>query len=137
MDELEEPGGTDARARSRSMAPNEMPLPPWTASPAGLSSASSASSSNRIGGSATRPGAGAAALACRRRGADRGHAQAIAQLEPRVRPDAALVDPDLAAPQDPVDVALGHAFEDLDEVIVDALARAVVADCKPVHSILA
>jgi hypothetical protein len=34
-------------------------------------------------------------------------------------------------------VAFGHPFEDLYEVIVDALAGAVVAHCKPVHSILA
>jgi hypothetical protein len=34
-------------------------------------------------------------------------------------------------------MTLGNAFQNLDEVIVDALPRAVVAHCKPVHSILA
>jgi hypothetical protein len=34
-------------------------------------------------------------------------------------------------------MALRDAFEDLDEIVVDALPLAVVAHCKPIHSILA
>ena len=68
---------------------------------------------------------------------DGGAGQAITHLEPCIRTDPAFIDPDLAAPEDPVDVAFGHPFQNLDEVIVDALAGAIVAHCKPVHSILA
>ena len=110
--------------RNRSMTPNEMPLPPWTARPAGLSSAISASSSNRIGGSAdparmtSAPGLRAGAAA--RIGGTRRRSPA---QQAGVRPDPALVHAHLAAAQDPVDVALGNALEDLDQVIVDALTR--------------
>ena len=113
--ELEERAPPGARARSRSMTPNAMPLPPWTASPAGLSSAISASSSNRIGGSATAARA-ASAPGLRAGAAARigGIRSSVAGGQPRVRPDPAAVHPDLAAAQDPVDVALGDAFQDLD-----------------------
>ena len=124
--------------RSRSMTPNEIPLPPWTASPAGLSSAISASSSYRIGGSAIRRERGRGRACCAGAAARIGGIRRSSPGgEPGVGPDPPLVDPDLAAAQDPVDVALGDAFQHLDEVIVDPLAVAVLAHYKPIHSILA
>ena len=129
--------------RSRSMTPKAMPLPPWTASPAGLSSAISASSSNSIGGSGPaarrpprRPGASGAAP---RRPAPRSgrDADLVADRQPGVRTDPLPVHPDLAAAQDPVDVALRHALEDADQEIVDPLPGRLVADRKPGHRILA
>ena len=54
-----------------------------------------------------------------------------------VRPDPPLVDPNLPAAQDPVDVTLRNALQDLREVVVDALAGRILADREPVDSILA
>ncbi len=73
----------------------------------------------------------------RRGGAHRRHADDVADDQPRVRSDAPLVHPYLAAAQDPVDMALGNALQHAGEEIVDALAGRVVADGEPVHSILA
>ena len=75
--------------------------------------------------------------ATRRRRADRWNSQLIADVQARIRPDAVPVHSDLAAAEDPVDVTLRHALEDLGEVIVDALAGTVLPHCKPVDSILA
>src|SRR4030042_657005 len=72
-----------------------------------------------------------------RRRPDRRYPQLIADDQASLRTDLAAVHPDLAAAQDPVDVALGDALQDLDEVIVDALTLPILAHCKPVHSILA
>ena len=119
------------------MTPNEMPLPPCTARPEGLFSAISASSSKRIGGKRDAAGRGRAGLRRRGRRPDRRDPQLVAGRKPRVRPDLSAVHANLAAAQDPVDVALGNALQDLDEVIVDALPLAVLGHCKPIHSILA
>ncbi len=108
-------------------------------SPDGLSTAMSASSSNRIGNAGparAKPAAGVSA-SCRRGRPHRRHAHHVAQGEPRVRSDAALVHADLAAAQDPVNVALRDAFQDLAQEIVDALASRVLANRKPADSILA
>ncbi len=53
-------------------------------------------------------------------------AQFVAGLDAVIRFRAAAVDPHLAAAQDPVDMALRHALEYLDQVIVDALAAGVL-----------
>jgi hypothetical protein len=101
------PGTACGRAwRSCSITPKLTPLPPCTATPAGLAMASrcSSSSSTEIhapGPAArrwARPGASAA------RGSHR--------LRPHgCRPGAALVDAHFAAADDAVDVRLGHALE--------------------------
>ena len=51
--------------------------------------------------------------------------------------DAPAVDPNLAAAQDPVDVALGYPFEDAEQEIVDALTLARLVNGKMIHNILA
>ncbi len=65
------------------------------------------------------------------------NSQLIADVESRIGSDLAPIHANLAAAQDPVDVALRHPLQDLDEVVVDALPLPVLAHCKPVDSILA
>jgi len=57
-----------------------------------------------------------------RRDPDRRDAQHVADLEPPLRIHAAAVHPDLAAAQDPVDVARRHPLEVAQQEVVDALA---------------
>ena len=66
-------------------------------------------------GSADRSGAAAARGECasRRGGPDRRNAELVADREPGVGLHPLAVDPNLAAAQDPVDVALGHALQHL------------------------
>ena len=107
-------------ARSCSMTPKLMPLPPWTATPAGLSMHSRASSSSTTGTSRRVRGGPFARPCC-----DTHRAAGATRRRPARRYsgfDAAAVDPHLAAAQDPVDMALRHAFEYADQEIVDALA---------------
>jgi hypothetical protein len=49
----------------------------------------------------------------------------------------ALVDPNLAAAQDAVDMALRHALGDAQQEVVDALAFGLLADLKPCNRIFA
>ena len=71
-------------------------------------------------------------LRCRpggRRGdSHRRHADPVAGLEPVVGLDPAAVDPDLAAAQHPVDVALRHPLQAAQEEVVDALGDAFLPD---------
>ena len=117
------------------MTPEAMPLPPWTARPDGLSIAIKWSSSNRIGtwrrGLGVHPAAGASASA------NRGHPHDVTGGEPRFRPHPALVDPYLAAAQDPVDVAFRDAFKQSDQKVVDPLPGGLLANGEPAGSILA
>jgi len=78
------------------------------------------------------------AWAVRRSGeAHRRHPHHVAGGEPRVGAHPALVDPDFAAPDDPVNVTFRDAFQHAEEKIVDPLPGGVVADRQPAHSILA
>ncbi len=73
----------------------------------------------------------------RRRGAHRRNPQVVADGKPGVRPDPLAIDPDLAAAQDAVDMALGHALEHAQEEIIDALPGAALVDREVIRSILA
>ena len=55
--------------------------------------------------------------------AHRRHAHLVAQREPRVGAGAALVDAHLAGADHPVDMGLRHALEQLDQEVVEPLAR--------------
>jgi hypothetical protein len=61
----------------------------------------------------------------------------VAGREPRIGRHAPAIAPDLAAAQDAVDVAFRNTLEHAHQEIVDTLPMRVVADHKPVHSILA
>ena len=61
-------------------------------------------------------------------------AHPVAVLNPVVRPNAALVDPHLAAAQNAVNVALRHPFKPSYQVVVDALPGFFGADFQPVYS---
>jgi hypothetical protein len=69
--------------------------------------------------------------------ADGRHAQPVADPQPVLGRNPALVDPYLAAAQDAVDVALGHTLGDAQQEVVDALAFGLLADLKPCHRIFA
>jgi hypothetical protein len=58
----------------------------------------------------------------------RGHPHPVPGTQPVIRLDPAAVDPDLAAAQHPVHVALWHAFEPAQQEIVDALRDAFLPD---------
>ncbi len=68
---------------------------------------------------------------------DRRNAQFIPAREPSVRPDATPIEPDLAAAQNPVNVAFRDAFQQFLQKIVDSLAVAVLSDYDPIYGILA
>src|SRR5687768_5250468 len=55
-------------------------------------------------------------------------AHAIPDLQPVIGLDPSAVDPDLAATQDAIDVALGHALQLAQQEVVDALGFAFFAD---------
>ena len=117
------------------MTPKLTPLPPCTARPDGLLRARIASSSNRIACSSLGSGGGV-------RGSPLGEphrrqAQLVALLQPVFGLGAPLVDPDLAAAQDPVDVALRHAFQYLQQVVIDALAGIFRPNLMSGHDIFA
>jgi hypothetical protein len=62
---------------------------------------------------------------------------AVAELQAILGGNASLVDPNLAAAQDAIDMALRHAFGDAHQEVVDALALGVLADLKPCNRIFA
>jgi len=68
------------------------------------------------------------------RGANRRDPELVARLEPRVGPDLPAIHPHLPAAKDSVNVTFGDPFQDLDQVVVDALPLPVVPHCKPIHS---
>jgi hypothetical protein len=57
--------------------------------------------------------------------------------KPNVGSNATLVDPDLAASKDSIDVALGNALQHSQQEIVDSLARAFFVDGDPRYAVLA
>jgi hypothetical protein len=61
-------------------------------------------------------------------GPDRRQPDAVALGQPGIRACALAVHANLAGPDDPVEVALGHALERLGEEIVEALARGRLVD---------
>jgi hypothetical protein len=67
------------------------------------------------------------------RDAYRRHANAIARRDLLRILDSLAVDPDLAAANDPVDVALGNSLEARDQVVVDALAGLVFRHLDPAY----
>jgi hypothetical protein len=118
--------------RNCSMTPKDTPLPPCTATPEGLSTtmrprprrrSQNPLPEQRLAKDARRCGWAARA--------------AGRQLQPVLGRHPALVHPYLAAAQDAVDVALGHALGDAQQEVVDALAFGLLADLKPCHRIFA
>src|SRR5207253_1511425 len=65
--------------------------------------------------------------------AHRRNADAIARGDPLLGFDPLAVDPHLAASQDAIDAALGHALEPCGEIVVDALPGLVLGDVDPAH----
>jgi hypothetical protein len=61
----------------------------------------------------------------------------VADFESGLGTRAAAIEPNLPAAQDPIDVALGHPLQNLEEVVVDALAGTIVPDGVPADGILA
>jgi hypothetical protein len=85
----------------------------------------------------SRSGQGPRSPLCSHRCADWWHAESITRYQTRIRANAQPVYPNLAAAQDPVDMAFGHALQNFQQVIVDPLPLRLFADYKPVDSILA
>jgi hypothetical protein len=73
----------------------------------------------------------------RRGDADRGDTEVVADGETRIGADAPAIDTNLAAAQDPIDMALGHSFEHSEQEIVDPLTLARLVNGKMIHNILA
>ena len=69
--------------------------------------------------------------------ADRRDTQIVPDRQTGVGMDAPTIDPNLAAAQDPIDVALGHPFEYAKQEIVDPLPLARLVNGKMIHNILA
>jgi len=65
------------------------------------------------------------------RHAHRRNTQGVARLQTVVGADPAAVDPHFPAAQDPVDVALGNAFQQLSQVVVDALTSRIFTHFMP------
>ena len=65
------------------------------------------------------------------------YAQLVAGLDTVVGLGPSPVDPHLAAAQDAINVALGHAFKQLDQIVVDTLPAGLFPDLVPRHRIFA
>ena len=63
----------------------------------------------------------------------RRHPHLVTQREPRVGCGAALVDAHLAGADDAIDMRLGHALEQLDQEVVEALPFRALVDLHPRH----
>jgi hypothetical protein len=113
-----EKGWFGRAARTISISPWAMPLPPWAASPAGLSTAIRCSSSNSTGGIRPRSGGGGAAAT--RIGGIRTWSPSARRWSDR---GTRLVHPHLAAAHDPVHVALRHPLARRSRKVVEALTR--------------
>jgi hypothetical protein len=66
-----------------------------------------------------------------------GGTRRVAKLESVFGADASLVHPYFATAQDAIDMALGYAFGDLQQEVVDALPVGLVANLKPGNRIFA
>jgi hypothetical protein len=138
VEPMDEP--VECRVRTRPPHPlddtERNPAAPWTASPAGLSSAISVVLEQNRRQRDRGVGFGRVP-ARRRRSADRWNSKLITDVKPSIGCDTPPIHPDLTAAQNSVNVAFGNALQDPGEVVVDALALAVFAHRKPVDSILA
>ena len=115
------------------MTPKLTPLPPWTATPAGLSMTSNASSSNTTRKPRLAPGGWTARL--REHGSHRRNPHAIPRPEPVSRVDPAAVYPHLASPQEAIHVAARHPLQRPEEKVIDALRGVSFTDHNSVRAL--
>ena len=119
------------------MTPWLIPLPPWTANPGRL-----VQRDQRVIFEQDRRDGERRAGRLRPTPADlcdpdRRHPQPVAGVKPCLGPRPAAIEPDLAAAQDAIDVALGNPLQNLEQVVVDALAFTILPHREPVDRILA
>jgi hypothetical protein len=111
------------------MTPKLTPLPPCTATPAGLSMTSSCGSSYTtapvtLSTSALGALRGGRLLA----GTHRRDPHDVVRLQPRLGFGAFAIDPDLALADHAENMAPGHVLEDSSEEVVETLPRAPLID---------